>query len=124
MILHDCEQGTAEWYACRIGRPTASRFDEIVTPTGKYSAQARKYAFQLIAERALKIPTESLDGQMWMERGKELEPQAADLYSFLNEGVELSKVGFITTDDGKIGCSPDRLAGDCGLVEFKCPAPH
>jgi len=124
MIIHDCEQGTADWYAVKLGIPSASNFDKIVTPKGQYSKQARRYAFQLLAERVLKTPTESLEGQMWMERGKELEPQAAEFYSFLNDGVELKRVGFVTTDDGKIGCSPDRLVGETGLVEFKCTAPH
>ena len=33
-------------------------------------------------------------------------------------------VGFVTTDDGMVGCSPDRLVGEVGLLELKCPAPQ
>ena len=30
----------------------------------------------------------------------------------------------MTTDDGRYGCSPDRLIAEDGLLELKCPAPH
>jgi hypothetical protein len=33
-------------------------------------------------------------------------------------------VGFITDDDHTIGCSPDRLVGEDGLLEIKAPLPH
>jgi len=31
---------------------------------------------------------------------------------------------FITNDDHTVGCSPDRLIGDEGLLEIKAPLPH
>jgi hypothetical protein len=33
-------------------------------------------------------------------------------------------VGFITDDDHTMGCSPDRLVGEEGLLQIKAPLPH
>lgn len=125
-IYYDVEQGTGEWFRLRMGIPTASCFDQIVTPAkGQLSKSSVKYAYRLICERLLKAPTESVEGQMWMERGKEIEPQAVKQYEFVND-AETVPVGFITTDDGLIGCSPDRLVlSDRRIgLEIKCPSPH
>ena len=40
--------------------------------------------------------------------GIEREPEARELYEFLRS-VDVEEVGFITTDDGTAGCSPDGL---------------
>jgi hypothetical protein len=36
----------------------------------------------------------------------------------------VQRVGFITDDAHTVGCSPDRLVGDDGLLEIKAPLPH
>ena len=123
MIIHRVEQGSLEWLTLRLGLPTASEFHKILTPGGKLSAQARPYAIRLITEELLQRSLETLTGIEWMERGKELEPLAVKAYEF-RQDIETEPVGFLTTDDGLIGCSPDRLVGDDGLLEIKCPAPH
>lgn len=125
MKIIPCKQGSADWFFARLGIPTASNFDQIVTPAkGLLSASSKKYAYRLIAERLLNQPSESLEGQRWMERGKELEPLAAQHYEFVQE-LETEPVGFITTDDGLIGASPDRLIKGRAIgLEIKCPAPH
>ena len=33
-------------------------------------------------------------------------------------------MAFITDDDHSVGCSPDRLVGDQGLLEIKAPLPQ
>lgn len=119
----DVEQGSHDWLMLRLGIPTSSCFEKIVTPTGKLSAQARQYAIYLITEKLLNRSLESLPTLEWVGRGKELEPTAAKMYEFENE-VSTKKVGFITTDDGRIGCSPDRLIPSLNAgLEIKCPAP-
>ena len=35
----------------------------------------------------------------------------------------MQRVGFILTDDGRVGCSPDGLVGEDGGLELKCPSP-
>ena len=125
MKIIDCEQGSLDWFRARMGIATASNFDKIVTPAqGKLSKSADKYAFRLIAERLLNQPSETLEGQAWMERGQELEPTAVAQYEFVTE-TETVPVGFITNDDGTLGCSPDRLVKAQAIgIEIKCPAPH
>lgn len=121
MIIHDCEQGSREWLDLRIGVATASQFDQVITPkTQKPSASMTKYAYKLLAEKAL---GQSLDeaASMWMERGTELEPEARAWYE-LTQGVDVQQVGFITSDDGLVGCSPDGLVGEDGGLEIKCPS--
>lgn len=108
-IYRSFDQNSAEWFSARMGIPTASVFHKIITPTTlKLSSQHAKLACQLIAERLLNQPTETVKGQEWMDRGRELEPYAVDQFQVVHE-VELEKVAFVTTNDGTIGCSPDRL---------------
>lgn len=125
MKIHDVEQGTPAWLKLRLGIPTASDFDKIVTPAkGDLSKASVKYRNYLIAERLMGEPLDSLDNLQWIERGKLLEPQAVAQYQFTMD-VETVPVGFITTDDGRVGASPDRLlVGQRGGLEIKCPAPQ
>jgi hypothetical protein len=58
-----------------------------------------------------------------MERGLIVEADAADWYEF-DQDVTVQRVGLITDDDHTIGCSPDRLVGEEGLLEIKAPLPH
>ena len=51
MIILDHEQGTEEWLAARLGRPSASNFGKLITVSGKPSTSAVGYINQLIAER-------------------------------------------------------------------------
>lgn len=124
-IEHPVDQGSAAWHRARIGIPTASNFDQIVTPAkGQFSKSSTKYAYRLIAERLLLAPTTSEVETDWMSRGKELEPLAANQYQFVEE-VETRLAGFFTTDDGLIGASPDRVIKGAAIgLEIKCTAPH
>jgi YqaJ-like viral recombinase domain len=131
MRIIDCVQGTPEWIAARLGRPTASEFHCIVgNATGELSRSkdkkglsetAKKYAYRLVAETLLGRPLEKPPGIPWaMARGKELEPLAIEQYSFTHD-VEVRRVGFVTNDAGTIGCSPDGLiVGARGGLETKC----
>lgn len=122
MRIHDVPQNSTEWYELRLGIATASEFSKIITPvTGKLSKQARSYAYRLIAEAVLQESTESLNHLEWISRGKELEPEAARMYEYQHD-VETKKVGLITNDEGTLGASLDRLVGNDGCVEIKCPA--
>lgn len=122
MKTYDCVQGTSEWLELRAGIPTASQFDMLLTPTGKPSASAVRYMHMLLAERMMGRPmTEHMS--FWMERGSEMEAEAVSFYQFQRD-VETEVVGFVTNDAGTIGASPDRLVGEDGLLEIKCPAPH
>lgn len=123
-VYRNLDQGSGQWFQLRQGIPTASQFHLIITPTtGKLSAQSAAYAYRLAAERLLNAPSAAIEGQEWMDRGKELEPVAARHYEFVHE-VETEPVAFVTTDDGAIGASPDRLVKGRPIgLEIKCPSP-
>lgn len=119
----EVEQGSMDWLQARIGIPTASGFEKIITPTGKPSAQAEAYSEKLLAEYILGYPVETFTGNAHTERGKELEPQAVKFYE-VQKDIDTKPVGFCTDDARTMGASPDRLVGDDGLLEIKCPAPQ
>jgi len=115
------EQGTPEWLQARLGIPTSSCFHRILTAkTLKLSAQATTYMHELLAEWFLREPVSDIHSG-WMERGSEQEQQAREWYEF-DHNCDVEQVGFITNDEGFVGCSPDGLVGDDGGVEFKVPS--
>ncbi len=123
-IYHKVAQRSEEWFLRRLGIPTASEFDKIITPKeGRLSAQAAKYMHWLLAEQMLGRLIESEYQSEYMRIGQEGEDQAIDAYEFLS-GETTEPGGFITTDDGLVGCSPDRIVGEDGLLEMKIPAPQ
>lgn len=119
MIIHQCDQGSDEWYKLRAGIPTASEFKKLITSKGEPSKSASDYAISLAAEKYAGKTLDSFSGNMWTDRGQELEPEASATYA-LTRGCNPCSVGFVTDDDKTYGCSPDRLVNDDGMVEFKC----
>lgn len=119
MIIHDIPQGSAEWKLLRLGIPTASEFSRLITSKNAPSASLPLYAGELAAELYAGKSLSEFDGNTWMERGKDMEQEAADLYAFTTDR-NVQTCGFITMDDGLCGCSPDRLVDDDGLLEIKC----
>jgi len=123
-IIHHVEQGTKEWLQVRAGIPTASEFDAIITPLWKPRTGdgVDTYLAKKLAERWTGYPLVTFSGGA-MDQGKLKEEEAIPQYAFIND-VEIDRVGFVTTADGKIGCSPDGLIGEDGGIEFKAPEPH
>lgn len=114
------EQGEPEWFEARRGIPTASAFGKIITPTrGELSTQSVGYIAELIAE-TLDYDPEEQCRSYWMDRGREIEPEARDWYAF-RYNVEIQQVGIILNHGA--GYSPDGLIDPNGAVEFKCPKP-
>jgi len=122
VIILDHEQGSEEWLRVRLGRPSASMFNKLITQTGKPSSSADGYINELIAER-LTGKSEPFHVTEWMERGTALEPEAREAYEFIT-GNEVMETGFILDNSWQFGCSPDGLILDKGGLEIKCPAPR
>ena len=121
-IYHNCIPYSDEYDRLKLGMPTSSHFAKLITPVGgKASGQWKDYAFHLIAERLLQRKTNSYTSPA-MERGLIVEAEAADWYEF-SQDQTTEKIGFVTDDAGTVGCTPDRLVGDKGLLEIKCPLP-
>jgi hypothetical protein len=117
----ECVQGSQEWRDIRLGIPTASAFDRIITGAGKQSGQALSYMHGLIAEWITGQPCDNFNSDM-ATRGTNYEERAAAYYEF-TYGILPEKVGFVLRDDEKVGCSPDRFVDD-GLLEIKVPAQN
>ncbi len=119
MIIHNVEQGSAEWHALRCGIPTASEFSKILTPKEmKLSSQAPAYMYRLLGEWMTGHTQETIETE-YMQIGRDLEDRAVKAYCFQKE-CDVHTVGFVTSDCGRFGCSPDRfVVGAQGGVEIK-----
>lgn len=108
----------------RLGIPTASEFDYLISPLWKVreGQGPETYLYSKLTEH---LTHDIVDrGGSWaMDQGTLLEDEALPWYAFTHE-VEVKRVGFCTTDDGRIGCSPDGLIGEDGGLEIKCPRPE
>lgn len=121
MKIHHVEQNSVDWAILRSGKVTASEMDNLVTPLAKVKTGEgpRSYLLKKLAEAWLGGPLPSLN--IWdMEQGHILEEFARPAFA-LETGLEVSTVGFITTEDERVGCSPDGLIGENAGIEIKCP---
>jgi len=115
------EQRTAEWFAERLGRLTASRFADAVarTKTG-WGVSRADYAEELEVERTTRQPFPQYVNAA-MQWGTDKEPEARIAYCQEND-CDVIEVGFIPHPHiAMSGCSPDGLVGADGMVEIKCP---
>ncbi|MGE0278432.1 MAG: lambda exonuclease family protein [Nitrospiraceae bacterium] len=122
MQIFDCEQGSPEWFRCRMGIPTSSEFKTLLSikKEAKDKVTRQTYMRKLAGEILTGEPMESYSNGH-MERGKEWEDEARDHYAFAY-GAEPKRVGFVRCGDA--GCSPDSLIGDAGGLEIKTAMPH
>ena len=113
------EQGSQEWYEIRYGRLTASDFHIFM---GNSSTRTN-LIWKKAAERITNTASDSCKYSNYhIERGNEQEPIARDMYEVIS-GNDVKVTGFIVSDD-TVGCSPDGLVGDDGLIEIKCKDTH
>ncbi len=121
MIIHPEPQGTIEWLTARAGVVTASEFSDFMTSKFELreGEMLKTATMRKVAEKWLGGPLpgfQSLD----MELGAILEDECIPTYEF-RSGESVQRVGLITTDCGRVGCSPDGLIGETAGVEAKCP---
>lgn len=111
------EQRSAEWFAVRQGRPTASDAKFIITPArAGLSTQRFDYIDSLLAE--LYIPEGHLDdeselytgrkffGNRFTDHGNQFEAEAIEDFE-RKTGLDVKPVGFVIAADGFFGFSPD-----------------
>lgn len=129
-----CKQRSEAWHRVRLGVFTASHADKVV----RYNKRANKlelrddtdaywnYLYKLVAEKITGNPIEekpSLSELPWIKRGIEKEDEARNAF-IAKQGLMIKQVGFFTTADGRLGCSPDGMSLDNKqLIEIKVPAP-
>lgn len=113
---YDIQQNTPEWLQARLGKFTGSVFaDLFAKPSTKtYQNAINKVVFERLTGE---LP-ESFSND-WTERGHLLEGEAIEAYE-LKTFTKVNKVGFVELNDW-VGCSPDGLIGDNGMIQVKCP---
>ena len=115
MIIHNFDQRSDEWYSIRLGRLTGSDFHTFL---GNSETKKNK----LLQKAAEKITGKSDEERIISEdiqRGVDLEDEAILTYE-MTTGNIVDKVGFIESNE-YVGCSPDGLVGNDGIIEVKCP---
>ena len=121
MTIVDVPQRSPSWFAARLGRLTASRASDMLATIRSGEAASRKnLRVQLVCERLTGQPQEEPFVNAAMQRGIDCEPQAFAAYEAVTGNVA-RQVGFIQHDALLVGCSPDGLVGDDGVLELKCP---
>ena len=127
-----CEQGSAEWFAARIGHLTSSRIADAVRKRkrkGKNgsSEDDLQCRIDLRLELAVERVTQKISEHYvsrWMERGLLMEPAARFAYEQRMD-TETERVGFVLHPQIEwAGASPDGFVGVDGHVEFKVPKPQ
>lgn len=113
-------QGSDEWHAARCGLITASEVKLLLMPTLKVANndKSRAHLWELAAQRITNYVEPGYVSDA-MLRGHEDEIDARALYSEHHAPVKQS--GFVTNDKWgfTLGCSPDGLVGDEGMIECK-----
>ena len=122
MIISKAIQGTEEWFCTRLGIPSASRFDQLITAKGDPSKSRTKLLYTLAGERVMKRREETYQSPA-MARGIELEPQARMVFEMLHD-IQVDQTGFCFFDNRMDrGCSPDGLIPSIQTgLEIKCPS--
>lgn len=119
-ILNEAEQGSDLWNKVRIGKFTSSEIARLIHKKGALTDKNRTYIAEKVAE-ILTGESREFDNEatLW---GKTQEPIAADEFTKQTE-IELTECGFVLSETHPefFGGSPDRLIGEDGLVEIKCP---
>lgn len=116
-VIHDVEQGSIEWNELRLGRLTASNFNQVMTPTGKAKTgkAVTDYMYQLLAESLQGFKQEVFASSL--EFGSMYEPEAIKEYE-IQTFQKVQPVGFLAYND-LIGGSPDGMI-DRNVIEVKC----
>jgi hypothetical protein len=113
-----CEQqGTEEWH--RVKRGVISASCAHIVLMGKGTKTQKNYIESLVYDLEGLPDFGSQECEPWFVDGRYYESFARGWYSWQNS-TEVTETGFIVHDDYSwIGCSPDGLIGDDGLVEIK-----
>lgn len=121
--IFDCEQNSPEWFAARMGIPTASEFGTVTAKGrgGGESVTRRKYLLTLAAQIITGEYVQTWAGNEHTERGHAMEDEARQFYAFQRD-ADPQRVGFMRR--GRAGASPDSTIGARGLLEIKTKLPH
>ena len=125
----DAPQRSAEWFAARLGRVTASRAGDMLAQTaaqakaGTWGADRKNLLMQLVLERLTGKAQERNYVSQAMQDGIDREPDAVAIYEALTGRLSV-QTGFLSHISLMAGASLDGHVGDFeGIIEIKCPQP-
>lgn len=123
MKQHLIAQGHIDWFKLRMGRVTASEMGNLLSPTFELRTgeMPKSYVYEKLAESWRGKPL-IFTGSWATEQGEVRETEAIPFLA-LEKEWDIREGGFIETDDGLAGCSPDGLVGDDLGIECKSPEP-
>jgi len=112
MRIVDCVQGESQWFAEKLGKPSASNASKLITGSGKRSTQREGYLHTLIAEKLTGERYDAFKTTEAMEEGVRREAESRKLYEFVSDDV-ITEVGVVYPDKtDKYLCSPDGLCDE------------
>ena len=119
-IHTDYEQGSIKWMEARCGLLTASELDRILTTTLKIAdnPRSRAHLWEMAAQRITGfVEPQYISDAMLRGQSDEIKARA----DYEKHFAPVQTCGFVT--NGRwgftLGCSPDGLVGDDGLIECK-----
>ena len=117
-IIKECEQGSDEWFALRIGSIGGSSISSVVAG-GKGKTRAT-LLYRLAGEI---LSGEKYEGYSndHMLRGIEQEADARSLYEFMTDS-QVDQVALVKGNEGE-HYSPDGLVNTDGFIEIKSTIP-
>ena len=123
METNNLDQRSPEWFAARLGKITASGFDNVLKKT-KYgeSEYKKNYRMQLAIERLTGTQAVIIPVNLAMRNGIEREQEARDVFAAATK-LDVTECGVYTHPRIKnSGASPDGIiASKNAVLEIKCP---
>ncbi len=112
-----------EWFALHIGKVTASKFKHFMTSDFELrkGETLKSFLHLKLAEKWRGQLQEATATSFAMDQGLILEEEAIPWFE-LDRDIEVKRIGFIESADGRCGCSPDGMIADNWGLEIKCPA--
>lgn len=110
-----------DWARLHIGKATASQLGQLLTTKFEMrdGEMPKTYLYEKAAEAYRGEPLPGFSS--WdTEQGRILEEEARPWASLVLD-TDIDTVGFIESEDGRSGCSPDGLIGEDGGLEIKAP---
>jgi len=117
MKIHNFEQYSDDWWAVRLGKPSASAISRVITSAGKKSTSINDYAIELANDIYVGNQTTNFTGNEHTDRGTELEPDARLSFQ-IETGFSVTEIGIVT--DWDMCASPDGIIDIGGTLEIKC----
>ena len=113
-------QCSPEWWRHRCGSIGGSSINAVLA---KGQGKSRQSLLYLVASEILSGKSTDTYTSPAMERGKDLEPEARQLYEFMT-GNTVEQVALIRGDMERVHVSPDGIIGEDGGIEIKTMLPH